>query len=61
MAVAAAYAGAAPGLPFDPRPHWYCLLLFFLVVAALERLPKTVRWRSPLLGFLVVTTALSTR
>ncbi len=57
-AVTAAIAACAvPALGvllyLDPTAHWYSQLLFFVLVAALTRLPRESRWRDPALGFVV--------
>lgn len=40
-------------LYLDPTAHWYSQLLFFVLVALLERLPRGSRWRDPAAGFVV--------
>lgn len=60
--VAASGAAAMTALSFvqflNPTAHWYALFLAVLLTAVLAWIPRTNRWRLPLLGFLIVTMVL---
>ncbi len=39
----------------NPTAHWYCLLLFIVLICCLSWLPRDGPWRLEIVGFLVVT------